>query len=152
MRAVNTEVPVEIRFPGATRPWQHVLEPLSGYLLLAQKLLEGNIQSASGWNFGPSDEGSVSVEEVVTTLRNHWPEIKYNLGTGQVPHEANLLKLDCSKAHLQLGWEPVWDNQTMFLHTSLWYRNFYQRKEVNTFSDIETYVNDALDKKLIWAL
>jgi len=98
-----------VRNPVATRPWQHVLEPLSGYLLLAQALFEKGSTFASAWNFGPRDEGTQTVERVVNQFSAAWGN---NLGWQQdpkaQPHETYLLKLDCSKAHQELGWSPKW--------------------------------------------
>ena len=98
-----------LRNPVATRPWQHVLEPLSGYLLLAQALFEKGSTFASAWNFGPRDEGTQTVERVVNLFSTAWGS---NQGWQQdphaQPHEAHLLKLDCSKAHQELGWSPKW--------------------------------------------
>jgi CDP-glucose 4,6-dehydratase len=96
---------VSIRNPKATRPWQHVLEPLSGYLLVGQKLLEGKRDFGEAWNFGPSDEGGITVEEVVKNVKKYWDKIDYEINCDlQGLHEANLLKLDCSKAHILLKW------------------------------------------------
>ncbi|MCE5286378.1 MAG: CDP-glucose 4,6-dehydratase [Pelosinus sp.] len=98
-----------IRSPHAIRPWQHVLEPLSGYLLLAQKLYEEGIAFAEGWNFGPNDSDAKPVEWIVQRLCKQWGEsASYEIDKGPQPHEANYLKLDCSKAHMNLGWQPKW--------------------------------------------
>ena len=141
MRAVDAGESVEIRNPTATRPWQHVLEPLGGYLLVGQKLLEGNVAAASGWNFGPADEGSISVQQVVENIKSHWERIDYRLPENfEAPHEANLLKLDCSKAHSLLGWTPVWNSQQTFEKTVSWYREFYESRTVLTASDLSAYV------------
>jgi len=104
MLSVSQGQKVSIRNPHATRPWQHVLEPLSGYLNIGQKLLEEKINFADAWNFGPSDEGSISVEEVVKHVKKHWNKIDYELNqdTNNL-HEANLLKIDCSKRKLLIG-------------------------------------------------
>ncbi|MCM3765772.1 CDP-glucose 4,6-dehydratase [Neobacillus niacini] len=101
---------IKIRNPESIRPWQHVLEPLSGYLLLAQKLYKEGVQYAEGWNFGPDSESEQTVEWVVSRLCKKWGsgayfEMVHNNG----PHEAHYLKLDCSKAKTELGWKPKWD-------------------------------------------
>ena len=153
MLAVSKNEKVKIRNPYATRPWQHVLEPLSGYLHVGQKLLEGNKEFAEGWNFGPSDEGSISVEEVVKYIRKYWDKIDYELNlSAEHPHEANLLKLDCSKAHIKLKWKDVWDSQTTFEKTTGWYKTFYEDHRLLTHDDLDTYVNDAKSKKLEWTM
>lgn len=151
MLAVSQGRKVSIRNPKATRPWQHVLEPLSGYLMIGQKLLEERTEFADGWNFGPSDEGSVTVEEVVLNIKKHWDTIDYeiNRDPNQL-HEANLLKLDCSKAHILLKWKDVWDTAETFEKTVLWYKNFYKNQSVDTTADLNQYVSDAQKKNLEW--
>lgn len=143
---------VSIRNPYATRPWQHVLEPLSGYLAIGQKLLEERVEFAEAWNFGPSDEGSITVEEVVNHVKKHWDAIDYeiNRDSNQL-HEANLLKLDCSKAHIRLKWKDVWDSKTTFEKTVLWYKNFYENNITDTIDDLNQYILDAKKKKLMWS-
>lgn len=110
IRAILKDEKMKIRNPHAIRPWQHVLEPLSGYLLLAQKLyLEGAIY-AEGWNFGPRDSDSKTVEWIVQTLYNKWGgQSEYHIETGSGHHEAHFLKLDSSKSKQKLGWSPRWD-------------------------------------------
>jgi len=140
MRAVSEGRPVEIRNPHATRPWQHVLEPLGGYLLVGQRLLEKRLEFASGWNFGPADDAGISVREVVENIKLHWDRIDYRLATdAQVPHEAHLLKLDCTKAREKLGWRPVWNAAQTFKKTVEWYRLFYETGSVTTGADLLEY-------------
>ncbi len=151
MLSVSRNERVKIRNPYATRPWQHVLEPLSGYLAIGQKLLEGKKEFAEGWNFGPSDEGSIRVEEVVEHIKKYWEKIDYELNISQEhPHESNLLKLDCSKAHIKLHWKDVWNSDKTFKMTVEWYKDFYENKHVKTANDLEAYVQDAKNKKLFW--
>lgn len=154
MLSVSSGKKVSIRNPKATRPWQHVLEPLSGYLHIGQKLLEEKIEFADAWNFGPSDEGSITVEEVVKHVNKHWDKIDYEINQDpNQPHEANLLKLDCSKAHILLKWKDVWDSKTTFLKTVKWYKAFYEEdKKVLTLEDLESYIQDAKLKKISWAI
>ncbi len=152
MVSISQNEKVEIRNPNATRPWQHVLEPLSGYLYIGQKLLEEKVEFAEAWNFGPSDEGSITVEEVVKNVKKHWDKIDYeiNRDPNQL-HEANLLKLDCSKAHILLKWKDVWDSETTFEKTVKWYKDYYENdKKVLTQSDLESYIFDATNKGIIW--
>jgi len=152
MVAVSNGEKVKIRNPYATRPWQHVLEPLSGYLYVGQKLLEGKKEFAEGWNFGPSDEGSISVEEVVKHIQQHWDKIDYELNfNGDNPHEANLLKLDCSKAYVKLKWKDVWDSQKTFGLMASWYRSYYEDNIVLTQDNLLEYINDAKAKGVEWA-
>lgn len=152
MLAVSKGEKVKIRNPYATRPWQHVLEPLSGYLHIGQKLLEGKKEFAEGWNFGPSDEGSISVEEVVKYIQQYWDKIDYELNLSQDhPHEANLLKLDCSKAHIQLKWKDVWGSEMTFNKMTSWYKAYYENSNILTENDLDTYVSDARSKHVQWA-
>lgn len=109
MRAIVQGKPVQIRSPHAIRPWQHVLEPLSGYLVLAQKLHENGAAFSEGWNFGPNDEDAKPVSWIVDRLTKTWGEgAAWALDGGNHPHEAHYLKLDCSKAKARLGWHPRW--------------------------------------------
>ncbi|MDD3025475.1 MAG: CDP-glucose 4,6-dehydratase [Aliarcobacter skirrowii] len=154
MISVSLGKKVSIRNPKATRPWEHVLEPLSGYLQIGQKLLEEKVEFAEAWNFGPSDEGSITVEEVVQNVKKHWDKIDYeiNKDPNQL-HEANLLKLDCSKAHILLKWKDVWDSDTTFEKTVKWYKAYYENnKEILTQNDLESYIADAKAKNIEWAI
>ena len=109
LRAFECEQPVIIRNPLATRPWQHVLEPLSGYLMLAQKLHNDGTPYAEAWNFGPQDDGVQKVEWILDRLSTLWGGNAHWQIDGSVqPHEAQLLKLDISKARARLGWHPRW--------------------------------------------
>jgi len=149
--SVSQDKKVSIRNPHATRPWQHVLEPLSGYLNIGQKLLEERVDFADAWNFGPSDEGSISVEEVVKNVKIHWDKIDYEINRDPSQlHEANLLKLDCSKAHIFLKWKDVWDSNTTFEKTVNWYKSYYEEENILTSQDLENYIHDAKSKKLEW--
>ena len=151
MVAVSKGEKVKIRNPYATRPWQHVLEPLSGYLHIGQKLLEGKKEFAEGWNFGPSAEGSISVEEVVKYIQKYWNKLDYKLNLSKDhPHEANLLKLDCSKAHIRLKWKDVWDSQMTFEKMTFWYKSYYEENKVLTQNDLNSYIRDAKSKKIEW--
>jgi CDP-glucose 4,6-dehydratase len=102
-----------IRNPHAIRPWQHVLEPLAGYLLLAQRLYEDGGQYACGWNFGPGDEDAKQVEWIVRRLCGQWHDgATYRIDEGDHPHEAHYLKLDSTRAREELGWRPRWSLDT----------------------------------------
>lgn len=153
MLSVNAGRKVSIRSPYATRPWQHVLEPLSGYLNIGQKLLECKKEYAEGWNFGPEDEGSITVKEVVENVKRHWDEIDYEINTSaEQPHEANLLKLDCSKSHIRLKWRNVWSSQDTFKMTVEWYKKFYREDQLLTDQDLDAYVRAAAVKQIPWAM
>lgn len=154
MLSVSKGQKVSIRNPKATRPWQHVLEPLSGYLLVGQKLLEGKVEFGEAWNFGPSDEGSITVEEVVKNVKRHWAKIDYEINKDPHQlHEANLLKLDCSKAHILLKWKDVWNSNTTFEKTVKWYKSYYEENaKILTEEDLTSYITDAKTKKLEWSI
>ena len=122
-RAFSTNEPVRIRSPRATRPWQHVLEPLSGYLLLAKKLFEQDRQFSGSWNFGPPDNDARTVGEVVKKFAALWGQgAAYEIDDGEHPHEAGYLKLDCSKAARELGWTPTTGFGEALTWTSEWYK------------------------------
>lgn len=152
MRAVSRAGKVIIRNPKSTRPWQHVLEPLSGYLMTGQKLLEGKEEFAEAWNFGPGDESNIDVEHVVKKVKGSWDKIDYQFSPPAPPilHEAALLKLDCSKAHSRLNWKPVWDFDKTILVTARWYREFYERGRIISLADLNEYTQDAVEKNLMW--
>lgn len=123
IRALRSDKPIHLRNPGSTRPWQHVLEPLSGYLAMAAALLEEPKRFTGAWNFGPYDHSIRTVEELVRMIVAEW-------GSGQVesvrqldaPHEANLLHLNCDKAHQLLHWQPKWGVERAVAETVAWYR------------------------------
>lgn len=153
MFSVSQNKKVSIRNPFSTRPWQHVLEPLSGYLLIGQKLLEGKKEFSGAWNFGPSDEGNITVKEVVENIKKYWDKIDYEINSDlHQLHEANLLKLDCSKAHILLNWKNVWDSNTVFEKTVRWYKAYYEENRSLTIEDLENYVKDAKSKNLEWTI
>lgn len=141
----------EIRNPLATRPWQHVLEPVSGYLLLGQKILQGEVMAADGWNFGPANNETLSVKEVLQKAMTIWPDITYQTPPqANAPHEAKLLRLDCTKANTQLQWKPVWDTETAIRKTIEWYRLFYEKHELSTAADLQSYVQRARELNYTW--
>lgn len=115
LHAIESGQPVKIRNPHATRPWQHVLEPLSGYIALAENLYKYGPDFAEAFNFGPAEEDAKSVQWIVEELTNKWGDgASWEKDSGSHPHEANYLKLDCSKARAKLGWAPRWSlNQAL---------------------------------------
>ena len=121
-RAESAGRPLEVRFPDAVRPWQHVLEPLSGYLKLAERLCEcGDASDASAWNFGPSDDDAQPVRWLLDRLVAALPSARWQPAAGERPHEAGYLKLDSSKARSRLGWRPRWDLATAIEKTVHWH-------------------------------
>ena len=142
---------VEIRYPHATRPWQHVLEPLAGYLLLGERLLADPLVAAEAWNFGPDAAGQLSVAEVVARFARHWPAVRCEVDGGPQWHEAASLQLDCRKARTRLGWRPVWDADTTLERSARWYRRQHEHGELNSRDDLHRYVADARRAGLAWA-
>lgn len=136
IRAVTRGEPMVVRNPAAVRPWQHVLEPLHGYLLLAQKLWSDGPRYSEAWNFGPDDESAQSVETVVTTLVTQWGgEARWRSDvSGAQPHEANYLKLDCSKAKTKLGWHSRWNLETALKSTAVWYKAHSAKQDMKRFT------------------
>lgn len=123
LRAFESGQPALIRNPHAIRPWQHVLEPLSGYLLLAQRLAESGQAFAEGWNFGPEDRDARPVQWIVERLAATWGDgAAWHADSSAHPHEAGQLKLDISKAAARLGWRPRWPLQTALEHIARWHR------------------------------
>jgi len=146
VRAASVGKAVEIRNPNATRPWQHVLECLSGYLALGARLLQGDKKFAEGWNFAPNQDGDASVLNVLQKMQASWSKVNYEIKQQKnQPHEANLLKLDCSKAHAYLHWRNIWDLEKTIEVTTNWYRNFYEQKVLVTLDDIKNYMAELKD-------
>ncbi len=146
MRAITQGKPVNIRNPHAIRPWQHVLEPLSGYLVLAQKLYREGAAYAEGWNFGPNDEDAKPVQWIVENLTKAWGEgASWVMDGGDHPHEAHYLKLDCSKAKVRLGWLPKWHLDETLGKIVDWQKNYQQGADMKavTLKQIDIYSKGA---------
>ena len=134
IRAFEGSNTLMIRNPLATRPWQHVLEPLSGYLILAEKLFNNN-NFAGAWNFGPNDTDARSVAEVIDLLIKQWGTgAKWLKEGAEQPHEAHLLKLDCSKARQHLSWVPKWNLEMAVEKIVSWQRAFVAKQNMQLFS------------------
>lgn len=145
IRSIMTGHPALIRNPHAIRPWQHVLEPLSGYLMLAHRLLTDGPSYAEGWNFGPNDEDTRTVASVTERLTKLWSEgACWKSDESDRPHEATHLKLDCSKARSRLGWAPRWNLEAALCETVNWYRAYGRGENVREImtSQIERYLSD----------
>ncbi len=131
LRAFERDEPVIIRNPHSTRPWQHVLEPLSGYLTLAQHLWDDGEAFAEGWNLGPRDEDARPVQWIVEQLVDRWGHgARWQLDGSTHPHEANFLKLDISKARARLGWQPRWRLDAALGHIVAWHQAWLAREDV----------------------
>ena len=125
VRAVTGNKRLELRYPEATRPWQHVLGLVQGYLMLLSGLLERPDKHASSWNFGPRDGQSYSVRQVVELLSSRWTRPQVSYADNPVP-EASILAIDSSRASRELGWAPPWDTPRALTETAAWYRDYYE--------------------------
>lgn len=144
LRAFENSVPVAIRSPKSTRPWQHVLEPLSGYLILCQKLYEDQTNFSKGWNFGPNDDDIKTVEWILDKMVSKWPNSLWELDDDCHFHEAKLLKLDISLASQELGWKPIWNLNTALDKIIHWHKAWLVDDNMNELSlkEIEQYMRD----------
>ena len=144
LRSFEKNEPVVIRNPKATRPWQHVLEPLSGYLILAQKLYKDQKEYAEGWNFGPNEKDVKPVDWILNKMISKWPNSSWELDQNSSPHEASFLKLDISKAESRLGWKPVWELNQTLEKIIAWHRAWIDKKDMQAvcLSEIKEYTND----------
>ena len=144
LRSFEKSKPIVIRSPKATRPWQHVLEPLSGYLILAQKLYENQKDYAEGWNFGPNEKDVKSVDWILDQMIIKWPSSSWELDQNSNPHEAGFLKLDISKAEYKLGWEPVWELSQALEKIIVWHKAWLNKEDIQVIclAEIEEYTRD----------
>lgn len=141
VRSLSQRKQIIIRNPKATRPWQHVLEPLSGYLLLGKLLYEKGQEFAEAWNFGPSDSSMMTVEEIVKKSIEVWGSGSYIVDSSEQPHEANLLKLDISKAERKLVWSSVIQTEEAVVLTVNWYVGFSKDRQEIIKASIEAINN-----------
>ena len=131
IRAISDGEEVKIRSPFAIRPWQHVLEPLTGYLSLAAKLFTDGAKYSEGWNFGPDDSDAQNVEWITKRICELWGKgASYQVDTNPQPHEANYLKLDCSKAKAELGWVPRWNIETTLKSIVDWNKAYIAGEDI----------------------
>lgn len=149
VRAIASGESLEIRSPNATRPWQHVLESLSGYLLLAQGLLEGRRELAQAWNFGPMPNDNRSVSVVLGELVKSWPELTWHVTPDPQPHEARLLYLDSAKSRADLEWAPVWELDEALSRTATWYRASADGRVISR-EQLDAYIDDAAARSIVW--
>lgn len=141
VRFINEDKPIEIRNPIAVRPWQHVLEPLSGYLLLGQKLYEDGNKFADGFNFGPLEDSVLTVADVAQRVVKYYGKGEVVIGTKSDLHEAGLLMLNVEKAEQVLGWKPTFSANEAISKTVEWYKRFYNKERMYDFtiSQIKEY-------------
>ncbi|MGN6479268.1 NAD-dependent epimerase/dehydratase family protein, partial [Luteibacter sp.] len=150
VRAMASGTPIVLRNPRAVRPWQHVLEPLSGYLRLGQAMLSGSVKHAA-WNFGPSNDADLPVSSVIAALHGYWPAVTVMEATDPQPHEASILRLDGARAEHELGWRAVWHADETLRRTAGWYNAWYDSQQLSTSSDLAGYVADAQLRGDVWA-
>ena len=145
LRAFSNNEAVVIRNPLATRPWQHVLEPLSGYLTLAQRLYEDGHAFAEGWNFGPEQDDVKSVKWILDFMTDKWgDDAAWEIDAAHQPHEAQLLKLDISKALNKLDWAPKWSLSKALESTIYWHKSWQNGEDMKavSLSQILEYQNE----------
>jgi CDP-glucose 4,6-dehydratase len=135
---------VIVRNPQATRPWQHVLEPLSGYLVLAQKLYQNPKEYAEGWNFGPNEQDVQQVDWILDKMISKWPNSSWKLDKNSSPHEAGFLKLDISKANSKLGWSPLWGLSDALEKIVNWHQAWLNKEDMQLvcLAEIKEYTKD----------
>lgn len=145
LRAIDANESLIIRSPEATRPWQHVLEPLSGYLRLAERLFIDGAEFAEAWNFGPLDEDARSVRWIVEQLAEQRPDLSWQCASTPQAHEAHYLKLDSSKAGWRLQWQPRWRLATALQKTLAWHEAWRDGQDMQalTLAQIEEYQNEV---------
>jgi CDP-glucose 4,6-dehydratase len=149
--AASNGAKLGLRSPNSSRPWQHVLEPLSGYLLLGQLMFEGKEFVAEAWNFGPSLSSNLSTKKLVDLMGYEWPKIigEYAIDPN-ARHEAGLLMLDSTKARSIIGWRPIWNINETVKHTVEWYRFFTENSDVITERQIKLYMENAVKNNAVW--
>lgn len=153
IKAAAIKKTVLIRNPLATRPWQHVLEPLSGYLTLGYKLLQKEISVADGWNFGPDIHSNIQVGDIVKLSNEYWNAIQIEISkNSNEHHEANLLMLDCTKANKTLKWKAVWGIDKTIDKTISWYKSYYENNKLLSLEDLTEYISDAQSANILWAI
>ena len=154
MTAWSEKKAVSIRNPSSTRPWQHVLEPLGGYLLLGRELHKDRKHHGEAYNFGPAARQSHSVADLINEMEKHWKNVRWEDLSGETSrfHEAGLLKLNCDKAAFHLRWQPVLEFEETVQFTVDWYREFYQGRTMRGYSlqQIQNYSKKAGERNLEW--
>lgn len=131
LKSIEKNLPVIIRNPLSIRPWQHVLEPLSGYLVLAENLYQYGNEFTGAWNFGPKDDDCKTVEWILNNIVNNWGAgASWQLDKNSNPHEAEFLKLDCSKAALKLKWEPKWSLDQTLKSIVNWHQKWLTNEDI----------------------
>lgn len=140
LRATNNKIMIEVRNPQAIRPWQHVLDPLSGYLRLAECLYQHGQSYAEAWNFGPAMDDNKSVSWILNRIAERWPQLQWQASSQPQPHEAGQLRLDCSKARDRLGWQGRWPLSRAIDATLSWHEQALQN------ADMQAYTSRQIDE------
>jgi CDP-glucose 4,6-dehydratase len=144
LRSFDVNEPVIVRNPNAIRPWQHVLEPLSGYLILAQKLYDNCDEYSEGWNFGPDEKDVQPVNWVLDKMISNWSNSSWSTDNNINPYEASYLKLDISKAREKLGWRPTWGLDSALGRIIDWHKAWKNKEDMQLLclKEIEEYMKD----------
>lgn len=143
IKAIALKQKAKIRNPNSTRPWQHVLEPLRGYLMLGERLLRGEKEFATAFNFGPNLQDNLRVEEILKIAKKLWDQVDYVFERDlNDPHEAGLLMLDVSKAQKLLNWKPAMNSLESIKYTISWYREFYENGQIASQEQLKNYIKE----------
>jgi CDP-glucose 4,6-dehydratase len=140
VRAVAAGEALRVRYPAATRPWQHVLDCLHGYLLLGRALLAGRRRCADAWNFGPDEGEEHTVAEVLEGMRAHWPGLRVESDADGQPHETRTLRLNSARARRRLGWRPAWEFERALEMTAEWYGRWLRTGEAASREQLGEYL------------
>jgi len=149
MRAYQNKVILKIRKPKAVRPWQHVLDALSGYLLLGELLLKREIKFAESWNFGPELSDAQTVEIIINKMLNYFSDLRIETEQAKF-EEAQILRLDCSKAKQKLCWKPTWNVNQAIEMTALWYKEYIENSTLLSRKQLNQYLKDAGEASVNW--
>jgi CDP-glucose 4,6-dehydratase len=151
VRAATSGRPARVRQPKAVRPWQHVLEPLAGYLRLGERLLEADDAAADAFNFGPDPASQVAVQRLIDAFSEAWPAVRTQPDAQPHPAENASLRLDCTRARQRLQWQPVWDFDTTVRRSAWWYRSQHEQGVLDSRRDLHRYIADARAQDAAWA-
>lgn len=152
VRAVGSGAPVLLRYPDSIRPWQHVLDALSGYLLLGAAVLQSQPPAGEAFNFGPQSNDSMSVRQLVTRLQLAWPALKVGSDpAAKALGETAVLRLESGRAERELGWRPVWSTEQALERTVGWYAHFLSDGSLASLDDLHAYTRDARSNGVSWA-
>ncbi len=150
VRSILNNKSLEIRSPNSTRPWQHVLDSLSGYLMLGEKLYLGKDEFASAWNFGPTKDSNQNVSKILDTLTLYFKELKWHVSKSKLFHETNILYVDSAKSNTHLKWNSIWDLNKTLENTSIWYKEWMIHANVSSKQQIIRFIKDAIELNADW--